>query len=260
MNARPTVGIAAFALVLTLVADVAGTPRRLAGALQLDATISSVHRSDPGYCPAGTPAIATCVRYVGVATIPGLGRVTSTYTKIAPGDGGDCDIVMPNTVVIDVAGKGSFELARVGRVCNRLTVPYPPIGPLEFTVARGSGTYAGASGSLTFRSIVFSPPSVTSRDSWTGTLAVPGLDFDVTPPTLAGAVSRTVVAPKGARRIRVRYVVRAKDAADSAPRVVCTPPSGAFFRLGRTTVTCSATDSSGNSGRARFGITVRPRR
>jgi len=40
--------------------------------------------------------------------------------------------------------------------------------------------------------------------------------------------------------------------------VVCTPPSGAFFPIGTTTVTCTVTDTCGNTASCDFDITVTP--
>jgi hypothetical protein len=93
-----------------------------------------------------------------------------------------------------------------------------------------------------------------------GTLAVPAPALDRTAPVLSGARGRTVTAPRGAKRVRVTYAVTARDEVDGAVAVVCRPRSGTFFRLGRTRVSCSATDSSGNTGRAQFTVVVkRPR-
>jgi hypothetical protein len=38
--------------------------------------------------------------------------------------------------------------------------------------------------------------------------------------------------------------------------VTCTPASGSTFPLGATTVTCSATDTAGNTGSSTFTVTV----
>lgn len=48
----------------------------------------------------------------------------------------------------------------------------------------------------------------------------------------------------------------ATDAADAVPTVRCSPQSGAMFRMGATTVTCTATDHSGNRATASFVVTV----
>ena len=48
----------------------------------------------------------------------------------------------------------------------------------------------------------------------------------------------------------------ATDLVDPAPVVVCTPPSGSTFVPGLTTVTCVATDASGNSASVSFTVAV----
>jgi HYR domain len=56
---------------------------------------------------------------------------------------------------------------------------------------------------------------------------------------------------------RVRYRVSARDATDGPVPAVCLPRSGSVFRVGRTSVGCSAVDTSGNAATARFVVTVR---
>ncbi len=47
-------------------------------------------------------------------------------------------------------------------------------------------------------------------------------------------------------------------ASDNCPgvSVVCNPPSGSFFPIGTTTVTCTASDASGNVSSCVFDVTV----
>ena len=92
---------------------------------------------------------------------------------------------------------------------------------------------------------------------WTGALTVPGLEFDLTSPTLAGATNKTVRAKKGAKSARVTFKVTAQDGADGVVPVGCNPRSGSRFKIGRTRVTCSSTDSSANTAKASFTVTVR---
>jgi hypothetical protein len=83
-----------------------------------------------------------------MGSIPGLGRVTSTYTKVITRGDAECEARwLLDPVVIDVAGKGTLELSRPGKTCFRLGLPIT-VGPLDFTVTGGSGTYAGATGSV----------------------------------------------------------------------------------------------------------------
>jgi HYR domain len=57
--------------------------------------------------------------------------------------------------------------------------------------------------------------------------------------------------------MRVRFAVTARDAVDGSVAVTCKPRSGTFFKRGRTTVRCSATDSSANTSGAKFTVTVK---
>ncbi len=259
MRQKLTIGLLAMSAALTIAASATGAPERSTGALELNAVISSFYRFDPSFCPAGVQPPARCVRFTGEGTIRGLGAVTTTYTKILPEDDPSCIVIQNNTAVIAVAGKGTLEVSRPGKICT----PQAPFtsGPYAFTVTGGTGVYAGASGALTFRSSVGTVDGAcqcgSSQDSWAGTITVPGLEFDVAPPTMMGAVSKTVKAPRKAKSMRVRYTVKATDAVDGAVPTACKPRSGSAFKIGRTKVVCSATDSSGNTARAQFTITVR---
>lgn len=96
-----------------------------------------------------------------------------------------------------------------------------------------------------------------------GPAAVPDPDFqqqisiavnDVDVPVVT-VDDRTARAPDddGAR---IEYTATATDPQDGALPVTCTPPPGSLFPVGTTTVTCSATDSAGNTGAdtARFEV------
>jgi hypothetical protein len=78
---------------------------------------------------------------------------------------------------------------------------------------------------------------------------------DTTPPVLTLPANITVTATSrlGAR---VSYVATATDNVDPHPTVTCTPPSGAEFPLGTTTVLCTATDASGNQSQGTFRVQV----
>jgi hypothetical protein len=111
--------------------------------------------------------------------------------------------------------------------------------------------YAGAAGGGTVTTNSFGPlDNFSGEDAWRGTLIVPGYAFDLTTPTITAAHNKTVRIPRRARHARVTYTLTAQDDVDGLVRVTCLPRSGAVFGLGRTTVTCSATDASGNTGTA----------
>jgi hypothetical protein len=81
---------------------------------------------------------------------------------------------------------------------------------------------------------------------------------DTTPPTLAGVpgdVTMTTSDPSGAT---LTYTApTATDTVDSSPSVGCVPASGSVIPVGATTVTCTATDASGNANSATFTAHVR---
>jgi HYR domain-containing protein len=119
-------------------------------------------------------------------------------------------------------------------------------------VTGGAGAYAGATGSGTirFRSHTEGSPRTISI-AFTGSLDVPGLTFDTTAPVFSGVKNR-VVKTTSRRGARVRFSIRATDAADGPLPVACTPKSGARFRVGKTRVSCSAVDGSGNEAKTSF--------
>ena len=80
---------------------------------------------------------------------------------------------------------------------------------------------------------------------------------DATPPTLHVPSEVSVVAPDQSGAT-VFYTVTAEDNVDPTPVVVCDPASGQTFPIGDTTVTCVATDASGNGSRATFKVVVLP--
>jgi hypothetical protein len=161
---------------------------------------------------------------------------------------------------LSVAGKGeiTFALAEAERCVPSDAFPFPQNEPQEFTITGGTGPFAGAAGKGTVaaRSI----GGGIGSETWTGTLVVPGLTFDLTPPTLSGANAKTVRVPKKAKTARVTFKVTATDDVDGSVPVSCRPKSGSRFKVGRTGVRCEATDTSANTAMAGFTVTVKRRR
>jgi hypothetical protein len=80
---------------------------------------------------------------------------------------------------------------------------------------------------------------------------------DAAAPSLSGVpgdFSVTTNDPDGAI---VSYTLpTATDAVDPSPSVACAPASGSVFAPGPTSVTCTATDATGNAASATFVVTV----
>jgi hypothetical protein len=106
----------------------------------------------------------------------------------------------------------------------------------EVLVAGGLSQYGG----VLYSAEVYSPTFV---DSEPPVIYAPG-DF---------TVSANAYDPTGQY---VHYYPWASDNVDASPVVTCEPPSGSFLLVGTHPVTCSATDSWGNSASAGFTVTV----
>ena len=250
----------ALGLFVALVAATASAPFA-AGTLNLRGTVRV--SSAPVDCPPDAPPETECRARTATGRVQGLGRVSVTYLWSFGPESPSCPptLVKPlaTTGRIVVGGKGEFRFALAhGAQCVDQTAQEPVFNePQSFTIIGGTGIYESASGSGTVKRAL---SGGGGSETWTGTLVAPAIEFDVTPPTLSGATPRTVRAPKGARSVRITYKVTASDNAESQVPVTCTPRSGSRFPIGRTVVTCSATDSSANTANASFRVTVRPTR
>jgi hypothetical protein len=211
------------------------------------------------------PPGGECAARTGSGLVPGLGAVTEKYDfpvglgppSCAVGSGEA--LASSNRFV--VAGKGEiyFALAEGGCIAQEEPIYNQT---QAYTITGGTGIYVGASGSGTVERKL-GGPTATGRhgtETWRGTLNAPGLEFDTTRPTLTGATNRRVQAAKGAKTARVRFTVTAQDDRDGVVPVRCTPRSGSRFRIGKTRVTCEATDVSANTAAASFTVTVRARK
>jgi hypothetical protein len=95
-----------------------------------------------------------------------------------------------------------------------------------------------------------------SGNEATGRFDVKVVALDSLAPTVAVPAQTTVNATSPAGAV-VTYAASAVDDRDPAPSLVCTPPSGATFKIGATTGECVARDSAGNVSKARFAVRVK---
>jgi hypothetical protein len=232
-----------------------------AGTLTVGSRIAVTY--PPTECPAGTPGSLECYVRTGRGVVRGLGTVDESFTYFVDSQPAGCEPqwvrLLPGTVRLSVHGKGEIALRVDGTGCvSRISRPLR--ADASFTITGGTGSYVGASGSGTYVDVSYGPPTWHGTDAWTGTLLVPGLNFDLTPPTLTGAVNRAIRVPRRLKRVRVTFTVTAQDDLDGALSVSCKPRSGNWFNVGRTRVHCSATDTSGNTGTSTFIVAVKRRR
>lgn len=256
---------AVISLVIAIMAGLAGSSAvgaveagRPTGTFKLEARLGGTIRPVP--CAAGTPATTDCYENKGASPVQGLGDVSVEFVLLLNEADPACPR-MTTTITLTVAGKGTVTLSASSPACS----PSPPLAvdvySLGFKVVAGTGLFAAASGAgmLDVRYVPSSSPGTVSFN-FAGTLEVPGHDFDLAPPMFVGARNVVMRAPKKAKRVRVKFAVIARDDVDGVVPVTCRPPSRSYFKVGRTKVTCKATDSSANEATATFTVTVKRRR
>jgi len=82
---------------------------------------------------------------------------------------------------------------------------------------------------------------------------------DTIPPLIFGVPDSTTASATGADGAKVTYATpTAVDQIDGNRPVTCAPLSGSVFAVGKTTVTCTASDKSRNQSQATFVVTVLP--
>ena len=234
-----------------------------AGTLNLSADLRLT--SDPGPCPSNVSAEATCAARTISGPIPGLGQVASEFTWAAdigsPACAGGFGRTRAYPMRLAVSAKGDLVVS-VSGATQCIDQEAVRAQTQSWAITGGTGIYAGASGSGSFEQVLAAETATgrVGRQTWTGTLTVAGLDFDVAAPTFSGATPKTVKAKKGAKSARVTYQVSAQDDKDGSVPARCSPNSGSRFRIGKTKVTCAAMDSSANAASASFTITVKKTR
>jgi len=98
--------------------------------------------------------------------------------------------------------------------------------------------------------------TATDKAGNTGSASFKVTVVDTTPPKLTIPSDMTVQASSSGAV--VTFSASASDLVDGSIPITCTPASGSTFPLGTTTVTCSATDKTGNRASGSFKVTVTP--
>jgi len=125
-------------------------------------------------------------------------------------------------------------------------------GPITPACSPASGTTFSL-GATTVTCTATDAHSNTASKSFNVTVVL----VDSNPPVLTGIPANLEREANGPDGSRVSYVPpTAVDDVDGPLPVTCTPGSGALFQLGTTKVTCTATDSHGNTASASFTVKV----
>src|SRR5205085_257149 len=80
---------------------------------------------------------------------------------------------------------------------------------------------------------------------------------DTQPPVITCPASASAVTPTiGGTSAVVTYPPPTATDNCAVASLICTPPSGSIFTLGTTSVTCTATDPTGNSASCSFPVSI----
>jgi outer membrane protein assembly factor BamB len=216
------------------------------GNLMFDAATGNVIRSyAPDRSSILAPAVDATTIYLlnqGVLSAQAIGDGSVSWTFTGDGQLDTAPLVLSTSsgefVVVGSASGRLYALrAATGAIAWQTTVGAPVSGPDEQNVAVLGGLGAGQ-GMLVVPA--GSTLSAYVRDTTAPTITVPGTI------TAKGTSSSGAV---------VTYTVTATDPDDTAT-VSCSPASGSVFPIGWTTVSCTATDTAGNSSSASFLVVV----
>ncbi|HXI60654.1 MAG TPA: HYR domain-containing protein [Polyangia bacterium] len=99
--------------------------------------------------------------------------------------------------------------------------------------------------------------TATDSGGLSGSAAFTVTVVDTTAPVMGNIPAAIVAYATSTKGAKVTYTKpTARDAVDGTRPVTCTPASGAAFRVGKSTVTCTAADKSGNPSSATFTVWV----
>jgi hypothetical protein len=175
-------------------------------------------------------------------TVPAEGgSISATSTTVGP---------VPAGWAIDTAGRSgcSAPMHVDSSVPSHVTLVAPTTPGLDYGFSISYGR-------------TLTPAGVSDGSSVSGftivSFSLDVEDLDSTPPTLVGMPAATdLVTADPAGMVLDYEFPTATDDVDPAPTVACDPAPGAHILLGVTTVTCTATDASGNSASASFEVVV----
>ncbi|HJQ26123.1 MAG TPA: alpha-amylase family glycosyl hydrolase [Blastocatellia bacterium] len=205
---------------------------------------------------AGSSAMVTVsaegVSTVNVRAIDNAGNVSTLASRIVKIDLTQPTVTCPApmTVAADAGCQAAIpNVAQSVKATDNLT----PAASLLITQSPAAGTMVSTgSHSVT---VTVTDLAGNSKSCMT-TVGV----IDNTPPTITCPANQTAVASPAACSVGGSQVVNypPPTASDNCPgvTVACVPPSGSTFTLGTTTVTCTATDTSGNTASCSFTVTT----
>lgn len=210
-------------------------------------------------CKEGANLNAQTVRFsAGASAVSGNISFTTTFNN----SGGSFDysaavfyinVVIPNTPPAITVN----DVTKEGNTTGGWTLAFADIGSAsDAEDGTPSVSCTPAIGSILPLGATFVTCTATDSGGLTATDSGTVTVVDTTAPSIADNPDLTLEAtgPSGAAATFDNPA--ASDIVDSNVSVVCAPASGSTFAFGHTTVTCTATDDSGNSAQSDFDVFV----
>jgi hypothetical protein len=198
----------------------------------------------------------------------------ATLSSSVPGDYAITVSVSDSGAGTYVAANAAFTLhVKAGADTTPPVLTLPPDQTVEATGPAGAVlTYTATAfdvGDNASTTVTCTPPSgstfpigattvnCSSKDSKnnTATGSFKVTVQDTTAPSLS--LSDQTAEATGSNGAALSYTATASDVVDGSRPVSCTPASGSTFKIGPTTVACSASDTRGNTANGSFTVTVR---
>lgn len=201
------------------------------------------------------PVDATCDKASGAQFPLGSTQVTCSATDAAGNPGN-------NSFTITVQDKGAPVVTVPGNMTEEATGPSGAevrwIGVSAEDTVDGSvpATCSPASGSTFGIATTTVTCSATDNAKNTGSNAFTVTVRDTTKPTVTVPSQPIVVEATSKDGAAATWAASATDLVDVRLTPTCSPASGAVLGLGQHTVTCTATDTAGNTGTASFTVKV----
>jgi hypothetical protein len=223
-------------------------------------------KADDSSTNPATPLAATCDTPSGASgtgdfTVTaqfalGTTSVTCTTTDLAGTVlTASADVVVQDTTPPSIAATSNLTASTTDP--SGTTVHYDK--PTATDIVDGTDPVSCSPASDTNFAVGTTTVTCTSTDAHgntaTATFTVTVTLSDTTPPVVTVPGDITVNSGSSAGTT-VTYSASANDNVDGPLTPSCNPSSGSTFPIGSTTVTCTATDSHGNTGSASFTVTV----
>jgi hypothetical protein len=218
------------------------------GGAQVTYTASATDARDgtvPVICePASGSTFAIATTTVNCAATDSIGNTATASFVVTVAESSPPVIVVPADITAAATGpsgaKVSFPVTATDPVDGALVSACAPASgstfPIGTTTVSCSATDRAGNGAAASFTVTVPPPS--------------GPVITVPAYRVLGALN--------SQGDPVTYSVSATDQIDNTDPVTCTPASGATFRIGTTSVACTATDSGGRTATASFDVTVLP--